>query len=320
MSLLLAREFISQGHEVHLITATPSASSSDDQGLTVIRCPDASRLAREVEWASICFHNNICLSFAWPHLFGQKPWVVTSQTWIERADHSLGWREHLKRLFLRRAHPVAISTAIAQSLPTPSTLIPNCYDQTIFKETSIPATEKQELVFAGRLVSSKGVDTALAALAQISGTDWKPRLTIIGEGPERTTLERLTAQLKLDDQVTFKGPLQSDALAREFQKHRVQLVPSRWAEPFGIVALEGAACGCTVIGSALGGLPDAIGPCGITFPNDNPSELARLITTALKSELKTADKRARDQHLHRHHTTSIARDYVTLFQRILTSS
>ncbi len=320
-SLLLAREFIARGHEVRIVTSTPATSPEDDHGLVVIRQPSRRTLVREVAWASICFHNNICLNFAWPILFTRKPWVITTQTWIERAEGTRGWREHLKRLLLHRARSVAISPAIARSLPVTSILIPNCYDQTVFREApTLDPSAKHELVFSGRLVSSKGVDTALKALALLAKKNSHPRFTIIGDGPEKEHLQQLVLNYALESQVTFKGPLLGSDLAQELQRHRIQLVPSLWAEPFGIVALEGAACGCTVIGSALGGLPDAIGPCGITFPNDNPSELARLITTALKSELKTADKRARDQHLHRHHTTSIARDYVTLFQRILTSS
>ena len=51
-------------------------------------------------------------------------------------------------------------------------------------------------------------------------------------------------------------------------------VPSRWREPFGIVALEGIACGCVVVASEGGGLAEAVGPCGLTFANGDTAALA----------------------------------------------
>ena len=117
-------------------------------------------------------------------------------------------------------------------MPVPSTLIPNSYDQTLFYEAPAGThSEQHELVFAGRLVSSKGVDLALESLAILARQNLHPRLTIIGEGPERNALESLTAYHGLESQVTFTGPLQGVALTRQFQRHRIQLVPSRWAEP-----------------------------------------------------------------------------------------
>ena len=87
MSLLLARAFLARGHEVHIVTSTPSLDPDDDHGLTVIRCPDRKTLRREVAWCGICFHNNISLSHAWPLLWRSKPWVVTTQTWIVRPNN-----------------------------------------------------------------------------------------------------------------------------------------------------------------------------------------------------------------------------------------
>jgi glycosyltransferase involved in cell wall biosynthesis len=61
------------------------------------------------------------------------------------------------------------------------------------------------------------------------------------------------------------------------------VVPSRWREPFGIVALEGIACGCVVVGSAEGGLAEAIGPCGLTFPNGDAQALANALSRLLEN-------------------------------------
>ncbi len=68
--------------------------------------------------------------------------------------------------------------------------------------------------------------------------------------------------------------MRGDALARLLNRHRVLVVPSRWEEPFGIVALEGAACGCVVVGTRSSGLVEAIGPCGPLVPKEDPQALA----------------------------------------------
>ena len=52
------------------------------------------------------------------------------------------------------------------------------------------------------------------------------------------------------------------------------VIPSRCAEPFGLVALGGIASGCAIVASDQGGLPDAEGPCGLYFPNRTAKALA----------------------------------------------
>lgn len=321
MSYLLARAFISRGHEVHVVTSTSSNSLEDDQDLTVIRCPNPRALAREVSWCDVCFHNNISLSFSWPLLFSTRPWVVTTQTWIEHADGKLGWREYLKRILLRRSHSVAISNSISDSLPVSSLIIPNCYDTETFHEAANSGgSPTRDLVFTGRLVSAKGADIALDALAILATNNLHPNLTIVGDGPERKALEKQVSKHKLDEQVRFTGPLQGAALAHEFQQHRIQLVPSRWAEPFGIVALEGAACGCFVIGSAEGGLTDAIGPCGTTFPNGDAHTLAKKIAEALSVETPLKNESVCRSHLERHSIEAVADTYLSLFQQVTSAA
>ena len=62
------------------------------------------------------------------------------------------------------------------------------------------------------------------------------------------------AALGLERQVEFTGVLQGETLVRTLNAHRIMVVPSRTPEPFGVVALEGIACGCVVVGSEGGGL------------------------------------------------------------------
>jgi glycogen synthase len=273
VSDLLAREFIELGHEVRLITQTEGCG---DFPFPVVRRPGPMELFRQVRWCDVFLQNNISLRTLWPLLFVRRPLCIAHQTWITNADGTVGWPHRLKRFVLRFAKSLAISNAIAAQLPAPAVLVGNPYNDEVFRNLQTARTK--ELIFIGRLVSDKGADLLLEALALLEA---KPRLTIAGDGPERARLEKQAADLKLQSQIDFVGNQTSEQLAKILNEHQILVVPSRWREPFGIVALEGIACGCVVIGSAEGGLAEAIGPCGITFPNGNARALAEALTRLL---------------------------------------
>jgi len=94
---------------------------------------------------------------------------------------------------------------------------------------------------------------------------------------------------------------------------RILVVPSLWNEPFGIVALEGIACGLAVVGSAGGGLPEAIGPCGLTFPNGDAAALAARLAELLRRPGRIGELlAAAPAHLARHNPTAAARAYLAV--------
>ncbi|MEY2495551.1 MAG: hypothetical protein QOJ45_2043 [Verrucomicrobiota bacterium] len=274
VSDLLAREFAALGHEVRVITQTEGGGAFP---FPVIRRPGVFELLRQVRWCDVFLQNNISLRTLWPLLFVRRPLYITHQTWITNPDGSVGWQHRLKRFVLRFAKSIAVSGAIAEQLPVPSVRVGNPYNDEVFTNIRSLARAK-ELIFVGRLVSDKGVDLLFEALASL---DSKPRLTIAGDGPDRARLEKQTRDLKLNAQVDFIGNQTSSELAKILNEHQILVVPSRWREPFGIVALEGIACGCVVVGSADGGLREAIGPCGLTFPNNDSRALASVLAELL---------------------------------------
>lgn len=94
------------------------------------------------------------------------------------------------------------------------------------------------------------------------------------------------------------------------------VVPSVWSEPFGIVALEGIACGCLVIGSQGGGLKDAIGPCGLTYPNGDVAALAAAMRRVLDEPSLGTELRAKaPAHLARHSPQAVVDAYLQVMQR-----
>ncbi len=311
VSAMLADEFVRRGHEVRLVTQTDSVKALP-LAYPVIRRPGLLVLLSLLRWCDVYFHNNLSLRSAWPLIFVRRPWVVCHQTWIPH-DGWAAWRGKLKQWALSRATCISISEAIANHLRAPSAVIGNPYDDSVFRV--IPQILRDgQLVFCGRLVSGKGVDVLLKALWLLSSRDLHPRLTVIGCGPEEQGLRAMASALELAKQVVFAGPRTGQQLAETLNAHRILVVPSTWEEPFGIVALEGIACGCVVVGSQGGGLKDAIGPCGVTFPNGDAEGLAARLEHLLTSPESLAVYGTNaEAHLSAYARAAVAEEYLRVF-------
>ncbi|HEY1082262.1 MAG TPA: glycosyltransferase, partial [Prosthecobacter sp.] len=187
-------------------------------------------------------------------------------------------------------------------------VVPNAYNDDIFHpRPDVP--RERDVLFVGRLVSDKGGSLLVTALGKLAESGLRPTFTITGSGPEEKPLKEQVVALGLEKQAVFTGPLRGEALARTMNAHRVQVVPSIWEEPFGIVALEGIASGCRVIGSRKGGLGDAIGACGLLFENGNAEELAAALKTAITGGEPVASLAAQLEHLARHQKNSVVEAY-----------
>ena len=316
-SLDLARDFIKFGHEVRVITQTPGHQPDDDYNLQVVRRPDRTALLRALRWCDVFFQNNISLQTAWPLVFIRRPWVVCTQTWLKNPNSPTSMGDRLKKLALRFATNVYIAQAVRNHVGYPGSVLPNPYNAQTFR--AIQGIIRGEgLVFLGRLVADKGCDLLICSLAILRDAGLALQLTIIGTGPEDVALKKQVADSHLEGLVQFAGALRGEALARELNRHQILVVPSRWAEPFGIVALEAIACGCLVVGSAGGGLPDAIGGCGITFKNGDAVDLARAIREMVtKPDLINRCRQAVPRHLENHRSETVARRYEEIFNHAL---
>ncbi|MBM4264465.1 MAG: glycosyltransferase family 4 protein [Deltaproteobacteria bacterium] len=135
--------------------------------------------------------------------------------------------------------------------------------------------------FAGRLVREKGVEVLLEAFSQVEVAE--AELLIAGEGPERGRLEEKSRQLGLADRVSFLGHLGQTELARIGAGAWLQVVPSLWAEPFGLVAAEAMMRGTAVIASNIGGLAEIVRheQTGYLVPAGDAAALAQRLRALL---------------------------------------
>jgi len=299
-SQLLIEAFREAGHEVRLLTMQPGGPD-DGSEFTIVRRPSVTELLTQHRWADVVFENNLCLRLGWPKLLFGKPSIVILQTWVVPLDSQPTLATQLKAAWLAKTDRViAISTAIQETCWPKALLIGNSYDDKVF--TARAVERSKDFVFIGRLVSDKGAHLAIRAFASLLAATPAPdiakaTLTIIGDGPDRAQLEALAASLLAPGQVRFVGSMRGAVLAEELNRHSYQFIPSR-KEPFGIVALEGIACGLIPIASDSGGLPYAVGEAGITFRCGNLESLIEATRQLLHSpKQQQACLRAAPAHL-----------------------
>lgn len=150
------------------------------------------------------------------------------------------------------------------------------------------------MVAVGRMFPKKGFDVLLQAQAQSKS---KPRLSLIGDGPEREALERLARSLGLNGEVRFSGQQDRARVLEEMAAADLVVIPSR-QEPFGMVALEAMALGKPVVASRVGGLPEVLdGADALLVEPDAPAELAAAIETARERLRNTPEFGARNREL-----------------------
>lgn len=152
---------------------------------------------------------------------------------------------------------------------------------------SLGLEDRLVLLFAGRLVPNKGVDTVLRALPALLATHPRLAFVIVGAGPDRARLEALAKQLGVHHACRFVGRVSFEDLPRYHSLADLFVTLSRQAPPavegFGLVFLEAGACGTAVIGTASGGIPDAIidGQTGQLVPPDDPGAFAEVASALL---------------------------------------
>ncbi len=191
-------------------------------------------------------------------------------------------------------------------------VIPNGLDLTNFYQNLehgfAPEQKLHKLLFVGRIQVIKGLHVALDALSllrkELPTLDWK--FTIIGAAdPEyMAEVQRRIETSDLAPVVDFLGLLPYEQIPIHMRENGILLVPSVWDEPFGLVAIEGMAAGCLVIGSDIGGLKEVIDPgkTGYLFPPGDSRQLADTITYSIThpQETKEIIRRAQETALQRY--------------------
>ena len=219
-------------------------------------CPVSTRLLPDRSLCNedeglACLRNG-CVGPA--HWLRDQPRYRLIRRALRNADQIITCSEWMKdELAVRGVH--ADCVPLASHPPPPS----------FTREPSAEPT----FLYRGRLDAEKGVDIVLQALASLRRECPATRLDILGRGPMQSDLEALTAALGLSDSVVFHGWKQGDEMWPFLSRAWAQVVPSLWAEPLGLVAVESVLCGVPTIVSRKGGLAEIVGHCRGGLQVDN---------------------------------------------------
>ena len=136
------------------------------------------------------------------------------------------------------------------------------------------------VVYAGRLVREKGVRELVAAFGMLPASD--VGLLIVGDGPDRASLEAAAQGLAEADRIRFVGAVRH-ADVRPYLQHADLVVVPSWYEERGRILLEAMATGTPVVAARTGGIPATVrhGVNGLLVPPRVPERLAAAIDRLL---------------------------------------
>jgi len=312
-SAILREALIERGHEVRVATFTPSSETEEG----VLRCPSKAELRSCVDWADLCFISGVSLNFQIPVVLGGKPMVITHHAWQERYDGTSSFLQRLKLFVCGFGLNITVNRALAADLPMPALAIYNPVHTKVDLGPGF-AERPRDVAYLGRLVSEKGVPVLINAMARLHERGIGISASILGEGPDRAALEHQAAAAGLSENIRFTGRLNLSQIQGELAQHRMMIVPSIYKEPFPMAVLEGLAAGCVLIASHAGGLPEGVGPCGITFPMREDQALADAIAGLLANpELARRYRDAIPAHLDTMRLDRIVDRYIEAFETFL---
>jgi glycosyltransferase involved in cell wall biosynthesis len=161
-----------------------------------------------------------------------------------------------------------------------------------FTETSTSELEKSlddtslKILWAGRMLPWKRVDTLIKALAELKKHHQAFKLTLIGDGPERLKLEKLAREHLNSAQFSFHPPLPAKKIPEVMAKNNIYVLPSSAYEGWGAVVNEAMEVGCAVVASSTAGAAAAIikdGENGFLFKPGDWQGLSKILLKLAKN-------------------------------------
>jgi len=177
-----------------------------------------------------------------------------------------------------------------------------------------PRPSASLFVYAGRLVTSKGIEDLLAAVAP------RPtlRLDVVGDGPLGPALRE---QYRDAAHITFRSSVPHHDMASVFARATAVVVPSWGAEVFPLTIIEAMACGVPVIVRRAGGSAEVVEKTGGGLVYDEPHELPALLERlAMDTTLRdTLAARGRHGVAEYYHDERWFTEYLDIIEEIAAS-
>jgi D-inositol-3-phosphate glycosyltransferase len=141
------------------------------------------------------------------------------------------------------------------------------------------------IVFVGRIIPLKGIDSMLKAMTYLDGKQGIKFVVIGGDDHSQAEIQRLknlSRTLRIEESVIFLGSVKQETLPFFYSAADLCVVPSYY-ESFGLVVLESLACGTPVVATMVGCAESVIryGETGYVVTDNDPGSLADKISLLL---------------------------------------
>jgi N-acetyl-alpha-D-glucosaminyl L-malate synthase BshA len=186
----------------------------------------------------------------------------------------------------------------------------------LFKQMIAPNGEKI-IIHTSNFRKVKRIEDVIAVFAQIIKVI-PAKLLLIGDGPERSHIEKVSREFNTCDWVTFLG--KQEAIEEILSIGDLFILPSE-SESFGLAALEAMACEVPVISSNAGGIPEVNihGVTGYLSNVGDINDMAQNAITLLKDpELLTKFRKNALQQAHKFDLAEILLQYEAIYNRVIT--
>ena len=235
------------------------------------------------------------------------PFIITEHwtLYLPLRSAGIGWaRRVLTRAVVRRAAALhTVSGGLRDAMAAlgfvnkNAVVIANVVDTDLFRPAAFDAQSINPLPPRPTLLhvsafhdKVKNLSGVLRVVARLRATTPGLRLRVVGYGPDEAALLAYAAELGLlaDGTVTFLGKLPHAAVAAEMAQATALVSFSR-AETFGCVLLEARACGCPVVATRTGGVPELFQPentFGLLVAPDDEAALAAALTAVLNGSVR----------------------------------
>lgn len=194
------------------------------------------------------------------------------EKWIPQIDQIVFCSEGFRKQTISPTSP----------LYAKSKVILNGIDAEEVLSVQAPPSEREYVVCVAHLLEHKAQDVLLWAYHGLTQDFPHLELDLVGDGPFRPQLERLTAELGLSSRVQFHGDVPRSRALELIACARVFCLPSR-REPFGLVVLEAMSLRTPVVATRVGGVPEIVrhGIDGLLVEPDSAQDLSRALRRVL---------------------------------------